>query len=671
MRLSILSFGASCSIAVLVLSAPAVAQTNLRSGDVVLDAPVAQTVDGNGVDLLTGLLTVTTPALSSGSGDSKTSFYFSWTGRQWQPNTPTASLDTDNWHMYVSSGSGTDEFEPDFAESTYIWQYKQVTPNTGAYLRCVFAAPISGQSWPFSCQHESREGVYTPFTSFPAVGGQFVTAYQHYNRAFSNVWLAPQFSTQAGLKTLYNNAGEASSIVHVRYPNGYSVKSVGSYWHRSVSFELRSCESCNNAALQTIQVYTPNLKVNTDLNPSSPYYLNPKNTTQTWTDVSGNVFSYRFDGSGNIINITTSLGVQSSFTYDGDRRVKTVTRGGRVWNYSYDFGGSSKGAGTTTATAPDGGVTKVSHARKPGPPTAIVDPLGRATTYSYDGFQRITAVYYPEGNSLTFEYDSFGNMITRTTYPKPLSTGGEPVLIERAAYGAQCLRGPMCHKPTSVTDAKDQVTTFAYDVNGRVTLQESADVGGERARTTYTYANQPIFYLDASGAITQHADQLIVLKTKSECLTGLNCAGTDRELVTEYAYASAFSSGSGANNGFPIAVSRKLGSGTLLDTSSISYDQIGNATAVDGPQPGTQDVTYSIYDVAQRKVREVRPDPDGVGALPRPMTSWISDSDGREREVQTGYGQAVNGSDFTLVRSVRTTYEPTTGLKSKVEEVTP
>lgn len=634
LAISVTLFGAA------VATVPAAAQQVIRTSGSSLDAPIANTIDQNGVDLLTGMLSVRSPGLSGGDKASVAEFYLTWNGRQWLPNTPSLWLDSKDWHAYVRTEEGTDEFanavQGSDALGTY-YTYTQIRPNTGASLKCYYTGGVSGQGWYKLCYYYSRRGRMVQFGGVTPYSGSFPTAVQYDYEAYGNAFNFPEIETVPGKGTTFylldntDNQGSASILttfysnggdLQIRYPNGYYVGKGGAYNSPNITISIRPCKFCSTPALASLSINTPNLSTSNQSNS----YLRPKSTTQVMTDSAGAQWRYTFDANGDLTKIQTPSGRISTITYSS-RRVTSFSDGQSTWNYSYDFSTTSTGAGTTTATNPLGGVTRVTHARKPGPPTVIVDPLNRTTNYAYDSADRLTQITYPANNYDIYSYNAYGNITQVSRYPKPGFT--DPVLITTAAYtGASFL-------PDSITDPNNNTTTFTYYQTRPATITEPA-VDGVSAVTTFAYRNQPVYYLNNSGVATQHYFPLTVLAWESRCVTAGTCVGSADELKTVRSYASSYVANSAGNNGAPIAEGKQLGNGAEERMSSLSYDAIGNIVTADGPLVGAADTITFRYDGARRKVGEVSPDPDGTGANLPLATRTTYNGEGQVTEVDAG-----------------------------------
>jgi RHS repeat-associated protein len=119
-------------------------------------------------------------------------------------------------------------------------------------------------------------------------------------------------------------------------------------------------------------------------------------------------------------------------------------------------------------TDPNGNVTTIVHDQSvPSNIDQIVDPLGRALSFRYDGTNRITSITDPIGRSVSYTYNSIGKLAT-VTDPK----GG----VTTYTYNGQ-------NQIATVTDANGNSYQNVYDGNGRV-IQQTAPDGGV---TQYAY----------------------------------------------------------------------------------------------------------------------------------------------------------------------------------------
>jgi RHS repeat-associated protein len=116
----------------------------------------------------------------------------------------------------------------------------------------------------------------------------------------------------------------------------------------------------------------------------------------------------------------------------------------------------------TSISDRNGNVTTITRGSNPLEIAQIVDPVGRALVFQYDGSSRITSITDPLGRVVQYAYNAQGTLATVT------DAAGE---VTRYDYDAQ-------DRLTKVTDARGVVVAQnVYDENGRVSRQTLADGG--------------------------------------------------------------------------------------------------------------------------------------------------------------------------------------------------
>jgi RHS repeat-associated protein len=196
--------------------------------------------------------------------------------------------------------------------------------------------------------------------------------------------------------------------------------------------------------------------------------------THTWdwlddetqrVDVRGKTWTYVYDALRRLARTTSPSGLITETEY----RLKTGT--------SYDHK-------VTTWTPPgaSGGVATVSTRDVLGRETQLKTGTLDATTYAYDGLDRLTQVTDPASVVTTFTYNAYGQTKTRVDF-QTSTTPATTTYTYDPAGRLDVQDGPR----TDVTDS----LTYDYDLAGRLTSATQNGItlpgGGTGVSTTYTY----------------------------------------------------------------------------------------------------------------------------------------------------------------------------------------
>ncbi|HYC73830.1 RHS repeat-associated core domain-containing protein [Brevundimonas sp.] len=136
-------------------------------------------------------------------------------------------------------------------------------------------------------------------------------------------------------------------------------------------------------------------------------------------------------------------------------------------------------------------------------------------------------------------------------------------------------------------------------------------------------------------------------------LGGPALAQSADEVKTTTTYQTG-SPGVGSNL-LPVSVTVASGDGALAATTTTTYDVVGNVRTVDGPLPGTVDLTWWTYDALRRPVGSIGPDPDVTGALGYPATRTTYDASGQITRVERGETTGQSDAAFAAFSSLSRT----------------
>lgn len=338
-------------------------------------------------------------------------------------------------------------------------------------------------------------------------------------------------------------------------------------------------------------------------------------------------------------------------------RVASISRGSDTWQYAYTVGSSNV---TSTVTDPAGQVSGITTTSLT--PTRVAtstDGLGRVTTYTYDSYNRPQRITRPEGDYTEVTYDGRGNVTSTTLVSK---TPGTPAdIVTSATYPADCGNAVTCNEPTATTDARGAQTDYSYDpTTGLVTsvTRPAPSAGAVRPQTRYSYTPLYAYFRNNAGTIVPAPTPIYVLTGTSTCLTNATCAGTSDEAKGTISYGPQ-TAGTG-NNLIPVSVTKAAGDGSLATTATSSFDTIGNLRSLDGPLPGSSDVTVYRYDADRRVVGIVSADPDGAGPTKNRAQRTTYNGDGLVTLMEQGTTAGQQDADwagFTSTQQLATMYD--------------
>lgn len=381
------------------------------------------------------------------------------------------------------------------------------------------------------------------------------------------------------------------------------------------------------------------------------------NNIATITDPIGRVTTFDYNWLAGKLrvkksNIASSEDIVYNFRYDNllGAKVTSVEKNGKVYIYSFTRSTSNTDLGIMNVTLPSGSSKNYVVNYRSRVLSSYIDELGRVTQYNYDSTNKnLVEMILPEGNRVKYTYDARDN---RTEIRAIAKIPGSPVDIVRSAtYSANCDNFKICNKPLTIIDSLGNATEYTYDGNhGNVmtVTGPAPSVGTARPQMHYSYTTR---------------DGVARLIGTSTCRTSVNCAGTADEARTTITYDS---------NLRPISATAATGDGSISATTMNSYDPVGNVIGVDGPIPGSADVSRNLFDNARQQIGFIGPDPDGGGVLPNMAGRTIYNLDGQPTlaEVGTTNGQsdeAWNG--FVMSSRSRIIYDSSARKMREVKEV--
>lgn len=638
----------------LIAGAPQIVQAQI-----VPSPPVRENIDANGVDLFTGKLTVIAPALVLGSNGNTLSYYRLNKGTGWTDNLM-GFMNQVGSTMTVTLGGVADSFT--VSGSVYT-----STEGNGSTLT-----------------YNSTTKIYT-YTRGDGTVARFDKNDVSEYVPDSNSGMLLDIVSPQGEKLTF----AYTSIYYCKQPQGGSVCGQHGYGYRvnhvtsSYGYQLRPSYApytwTNPYGMPDFSIWATvigvsgrNLAVSASENIASQSYAKVTSggvTNYFVTDAAGRMTTYRMSSStGNFVLGITFPGHTSqdvTFTYSGTSYTSVVTSVARV------------GAGTTTYSRSDSGNVRTVTVT---PPTSIPalsatvytfdiakqrmtsvtvteNSTNRTTAYTYDTNARLTRTTMPEGNYVQLTYNSRGNVTELRAVGKPGS--GSSDIVTTAGFDTTCSIPKKCNQPNWTRDAKNNQTDYTYSSThgGVLTITLPADASGVRPQTRNTYTALQAYYYSGSSIVAS-GQTTYRLTSVASCRTLASCTGgtDERKIVFDYGPQSD----SAGNNLHLLGTTASLGNGALAATTTVSYDSMGNAVAIDGPQSDTADQLMSGYNSVRQPLWLIGPDPDASGTALFPAVKYAYRSDGQVDYVQSGTvtTQSLGGlSSFVELQRQTTIYD--------------
>jgi hypothetical protein len=687
--------------------------------------PTISARDENGVDLISGSLTVPVPTLAAGSNGSG----ISRTGLGYTPIMDNLSgIMTAGWYNNTSynglvnvSVNGTSEwfYFPNrnangsavSVESSYTCDGQAFSSPSGPggdsryYTGCVLPGTPPQSATTLNCSGTTctfvmRDGAVATFLRTPTYGPKMLGVQGDFGR----------------ITTLQKPDGE---VINYSYWEHTVVQPI--YNQPSLVFTILTPLQVTSSLGWTVRYQYPAMKapppdkiviVNATINYCDPNAVSCSAPDQsTWPYLVGRGF---YPNSGESIrleqgnsspwqvyyvagysssyggNISTTLypGSQDWFFWNNDYKIKTLTRNGKTWAYEYSLPNpNDMYLSTTTVTNPDGSKRRLKFWSSDSHPgtgryniiDSVQDELGRTTKYVFQPSSIFSPPYVkrvilPEatysGSTLTggytqYDYDARWNPTQSSTYPK---NGGTPI-VTSAVYPSTCTNRVTCNKPTSVTDANGNTTTYTYDpIHGGVLTETGPTVNNVQPQKRYSYSQiTPSLKSSTGGMVPQTPVWRLTGTSVCKTMTLATCVGTADEIKTIISYGTD-NTNPVYKNVLPVSVTTLGGDGANA-TLYYTYDNFGHVTSEKGPRTDVDDTRYTTYDMYGRPLMQIGADPDGAGLLRRQATKTTYDPEGRVLKVETGTTNTTTGSDFSPVSYVLNTYDPTNGLLSLSQSV--
>lgn len=382
-------------------------------------------VDENGVDVVTGefFFSLVEGSIGDEAGGvslirtlaGNAGFVDNWSGVLFETSEGIALEFGPISDVFTASGPGFVSRKGDGATLTFggfpgIYTYKSADGTSIVYR----GALDDGR--PFAGQRCSSGGCYIPESVTRPDGMTFQLDWQ-YAAFFQNptVWFR--------LESVSSTAGYGFTLSYAS-DNAGTTSAPPPAWFKRTKAEF------SNAASPPSPIPTVTYAANGDV-------ILPGE--RTWKFSGGNI--RRPGSTSDNITIAYTNGVVSSVTKDG------ITT-----NYARSVSGDTVTMTVTDALSDQTVITSSLATKRP---TSIKDELNQTTSYQFDANRRLTRVTYPEQNYVAYTYDARGNVTERRAVAKAATGLGD--IVTSASFEATCADPATCNKPTSTTDARQNV----------------------------------------------------------------------------------------------------------------------------------------------------------------------------------------------------------------------
>lgn len=367
------------------------------------------------------------------------------------------------------------------------------------------------------------------------------------------------------------------------------------------------------------------------------------------TDPAGNVMTYAYDASGDLVASADREEKTTTYEYDGSHGLLAIhdPRGLQPVRSDYDAAGR-----LFRVTDALGNVMEYSH-DVAGRREVVRDRVGRVSVLEYDDRGNVIVQTDPDGTVIHRTFDARDNKLTETN---PL---GQTTTY---TYDAQ-------DNVTSITDALGQVTSFTYNARGQELTKR--DPRGGVGTSAYDAKGNLTSFVDPAGKTTTYTyDARGNLSTVTDpvgCVTRYesDLAGNLVKQVDALGHETTYTYDA---NGLRLTETRTRTRNGVPETllTTFTYDRMGRVVEKTRPDGG---VEASEYDDAGRLAatvdalgRRTTFTYDDMGRLVRTLhpdgTSEESAFDGEGRPLSSTdrAGRVTSFENDGLGRVTRTTY---------------
>ncbi len=373
-----------------------------------------------------------------------------------------------------------------------------------------------------------------------------------------------------GDKTSYDNFGRVTSILHkdnndITYSysgsnvtvsdenNGATSLIYNAFGNPDEKLLVSVTDSLNNTTTYDYNI----LGSLTDITRgtlSRSFSFNSKNFLTSETHPETGTVTYGRDNVGNMTSKTDASGTKN-YTYDGLNRLTQISYGGGSVSFNYDYADNKTSMDNPSATI-DYTYDAINRLTQK---TEVVAGRTYTTSYTYDGNDNLTDIYYPTGRHVYYTYnsnnqatsvDGFGKSISSVSY----NTAGLPTSFTSSAGITTNLTYNNRNLTTGISAAYGNILNmgYGYDSRGNTTSITNYLDGSKNQSFTYDAINRLAGFNGAWGTGSYSYDS-----------NGNRLTKTAGGITTSYSYSS-----------------NRLGSASGGEPASFSYNGNGSPTSI-------------------------------------------------------------------------------------------
>ena len=281
----------------------------------------------------------------------------------------------------------------------------------------------------------------------------------------------------------YDAVGNATAVTD---PNGNITRSTFDALRRPITVTSPATAAAPNGVVTSLS-YDPDGRLLASQLSSGGQPLQTTSATYTMTgqratatDPKGNVTTYSYDVLDRLAGVTDPMGRITTYGYDALSRRTSI---------------ANPAVAAGAPPVPGGPLLQQSYTSD-GLLASLTDANGNATSFVYDGFDRLASMSYPLGSTESFTYDADGNLLTR------LTRAGQTIAFVYDTLNRLCTK-TIATAPTACGAATSVPPTvwFTYDLAGRrtgvrdnsaaITPPAAGAAGPFATSTSYDAMNRP------------------------------------------------------------------------------------------------------------------------------------------------------------------------------------